>query len=147
MSYKIAVATSDGVNVDLHFGAAEYIEIYEVQDDKSFSLLEKRNVTVNEESSAQPASCDEKNAGCSSGGCGNGNGSGNGCGGGSGSAKVEAVADVRAVVAARIGFNVTKQLEKKAIASFDVECPVKEALEKISGYFYSIDNHLPFARK
>ena len=135
MSYKIAVASSNGVNVDLHFGAAENLNIYEVQDDGSFSLLEKRSLKIAE--NTLPAAC-------SAGGCGNGNGGG--CGNGGGSAKVEVISDVRALVAAKIGFNVTKALEKKAIASFDVECSVQEALEKITKYFYSVDNHVRFGK-
>lgn len=137
MAYKIAVASSDEVNVDLHFGAADSIDIYEVQDDESFSLLEKREMKIPEEGLSA----------ANTGACGNGNGCGNGCGNGGGSAKVELISDVRAVVAAKIGFNVTKSLEKKAIASFDVECPVQEALEKITKYFYSVDNHKSFSLK
>ena len=41
----------------------------------------------------------------------------------------------------------TKQLEKKAVASFDVDCPVQVALEKISNYFHSVDNHISLARR
>lgn len=138
MAYKIAVASSDGVNVDLHFGAAESFLIFAVSDNGTFELEEKRE--YKEVPEVQTADCAEK-AGCKS-GCGNRNG--NGCGGGS--AKVEVIGDVRAVVAAKIGFNVTKALEKKAIANFDVECPVQEALEKITKYFYSVDNHIRFGR-
>ena len=139
MAYKIAVASSDGVNVDLHFGAAESFLIFAVSDEGTFELEEKRE--YKEVSEAQTADCAEK-AGCKS-GCGNGNGSG--CGGGS--AKVELIGDVRAVVAAKIGFNVTKQLERKAIASFDVETTVQEALEKITKYFYSVDNHISLVNR
>lgn len=139
MAYKIAVASSDGVNVDLHFGGAEFFDIYEVSDDGSFKLAEKRQV---QDSLSESQSCGQRREGCGTVGCGNGNGSGAGCGNGDGSAKVEQISDVRAVVAAKIGFNVTKALEKKAIASFDVECPVQEALEKITKYFYSVDNHV-----
>ena len=138
MAYKIAVVSGDGVNVDLHFGAAESIDIYEVQDDGSFYLLEKREMKVPEEGLSAADTV------CVSGGCGNGNGGG--CGNGGGSAKVSMISDVRAVVAAKIGFNVTKALEKKAIASFDVECSVQEALEKITKYFYSVDNHVRFGK-
>ncbi|WP_027728471.1 NifB/NifX family molybdenum-iron cluster-binding protein [Treponema sp. C6A8] len=139
MEYKIAVASSDGVNVDLHFGAAESFLIFAVSDDGTFELKEKRE--YKEVSELQAADCAEK-ANCKS-GCGNGNG--NGCGGGS--AKVEVIGDVRAVVAAKIGFNVTKQLERKAIASFDVETTVQEALEKITKYFYSVDNHISLVNR
>ena len=155
MSYKIAVATSNELYVDLHFGAAKFFSIYEVQDDASFSFLEKRKVPEDAEvkagglgngaQSGNGAGCGNAE-GCgnsSRAGCGQNNG---GCGNGGASAKVELISDVRAVVAEKIGFNVTKQLEKKAISSFDVDCRVKEALEKITKYFYSVDHHTRFGR-
>ncbi|MCM1228176.1 MAG: hypothetical protein NC320_12300 [Clostridium sp.] len=75
-------------------------------------------------------------------GFGNSNVCGSGCGGnGEASAKVELVADCRAVVCKKIGFNIQKQLERKAISSFDVNCSVKEALDKISAYYSRIDRH------
>ena len=143
MAYKIAVASSDGVNVDVHFGAAESFLIFAVSDDGSFKLEEKRDYIEEKlETDDSNISCPGK-AGCKS-GCGNGNGGG--CGAGGGSAKVSLIGDVRAVVAAKIGFNVVKQLERKAIASFDVETTVQEALEKITKYFYSVDKHIPLRK-
>ena len=141
MSYKIAVATSNELYVDLHFGAAKFFSIYEVQDNGEFSFLEKRDYDESREGESidgKPA----KTAGCHGSGSGCGQG---GCSGGA-SAKVELISDVRAVIAEKIGFNVTKQLEKKAISSFDVDCSVQEALEKITKYFYSVDNHQRFGR-
>lgn len=140
MAYKIAVASSDGINVDLHFGAAKNLLIFAVADDGKFELEEKRELKEEEVLTAENCSDSAK---CKS-GCGNGSGAG--CGNGGASAKVEQISDVRAVVAAKIGFNVTKALEKKAIANFDVECPVQEALEKITKYFYSVDNHIRFKK-
>lgn len=137
MDYKIAIASGDGKNVDLHFGAASFFYIYEVQDDGAFYLLEKRPVPENVSDSLS-ADCNAGKVFCSS-----GKGNGCGCGGnGEPSAKVELLSDCRCIVAARIGFNVTKQLEKKAISTFDVECSVEEALEKITKYFYKLDNHI-----
>ncbi|MCR5387531.1 MAG: hypothetical protein K6E69_10465 [Treponema sp.] len=141
MSYKIAVASSDEVNVNVHFGAAKFFSIYEVQDNGEFSFLEKRDYDESREGESidgKPA----KTAGCHGSGSGCGQG---GCSGGA-SAKVELISDVRAVIAEKIGFNVTKQLEKKAISSFDVDCSVQEALEKITKYFYSVDHHIRFEK-
>lgn len=144
MAYKIAIASSDGINVDIHFGAAQSFLIYAVKDDGTFSEQEKRDVPETAEITS--------NTNSSNGGCGNGgagcHGNGGGCGQGAGiSPKVELISDCRCVVAAKIGFNVIKQLERKAIASFDVETTVQEALEKITKYFYSIDNHKTFSLK
>ncbi|WP_407436906.1 NifB/NifX family molybdenum-iron cluster-binding protein [Treponema sp.] len=141
MSYKIAVATSNELYVDLHFGAAKFFSIYEVQDNGEFSFLEKRDYDESREGESidgkpvKTAGCHGSGSGCEQGGCSGG-----------ASAKVELISDVRAVIAEKIGFNVTKQLEKKAISSFDVDCSVQEALEKITKYFYSVDNHQRFGR-
>lgn len=43
MAYKIAVASSDGSNVNLQFGKFETLRIYQVREsDGSFSFLEER---------------------------------------------------------------------------------------------------------
>lgn len=42
---KIAVASIDGKNVDLHFGKAKRLYIYKYEDEK-LELLEKREVTI-----------------------------------------------------------------------------------------------------
>lgn len=129
MSYKIAVATSDGENVNETFGSAEFFEIYEVKD----GVYEK-----SEERVFQSETPDK----CISGGCGNSSGCGTGCGGnGEHSAKVEIISDCRAVVCRKIGFNIQKQLERKAISAFDISCTVAEALGKITFYYNRIDNH------
>ena len=54
--------------------------------------------------------------------------------------KVALIEDCRAVVCKKVGFQAQKQFEKKAISVFDVECSVEEALEKITSYYYKIDN-------
>lgn len=148
MAYRIAVASSDGVHVDRHFGGAEEFSIYAVDDGGSFSFLERRAAPAGT-SGGDAADCAGQGGGCEASPCGN---SGGGCAagacgsGGGASVKVQLIADCRAVVCARIGFNVQKQLERKAIASFDVECPVDEALEKIAKYFFSMDNHIRFGK-
>ena len=127
MSYKIAVATSDGVNVNLHFGSTEVFLIYQAEGEK-FDFLESRRVT--DSANAQKTGCN----------CGEGNGNGCGSGGGEKSEAVEILSDCRAVVCAKIGRNILKQLELRAISSFDVSIPVKEALEKIVTYYNKVDN-------
>ena len=137
MAYKIAVASSDGKQVDLHFGGASFFYIYDVSGDGTFSEAGRRDCSPAVDAPGWAGGT------CGGGGCC----SGKGCGNGGPSGRVELLSDVRAVVAAKIGFNVTKQLEKKAISSFDVTCSVREALEKITKYFYSVDNHVSLARR
>ncbi|MCH5265585.1 MAG: hypothetical protein J1F02_06775 [Lachnospiraceae bacterium] len=117
MAYKIAVASSDGISVDLHFGAASEFRIYQMEDGE-YSLLEQRAVEESEEIT--------------------GGRGGAGCGGGA-LQKVEQIGDCRCVVCRKIGFQMQKQLEKKAIPYFDVSCTVEEALGKIMIYFDRID--------
>jgi hypothetical protein len=140
MSYLVAVASSDGENTNLSFGEAERFIIYEV-DGKDFKLVEERKW---DNSDIAPEAC-ATNQACGSGnGCGDGNGcgSGTGCGGGGGEIpKLKIVDDCRCLVCKKIGFKVRKQLEKKAVSAFDVEYPIKEALERIAFYFDKVDNH------
>ena len=153
MGYKIAVATSDGLNVDLHFGSAPSFEIYAVEG-IDFRKEETRVVPVEPEQHyyyvAGNAGSNSDASGCGT-GCGSGNGDGcnsgcnsgcgskNGCGGGERSESVELLSDCRSVVCKKIGRNILKQFERKAISVFDVELPVKEALSKIVSYYYKID--------
>ncbi len=143
MSYKIAVASSDGVSIDLSFGAAFSFHIYQV-DGNNYEFLEKREYILPEDAqvglSADEGTCGEGTQ-CEKGqasSCGNGGG----CGNGKGTfPKVELLRDCRCIVCSKIGFQVQKQLERLAIASFDVDCTVEEALTKISAYLNKLDHH------
>lgn len=157
MSYKIAVASSDGKQIDETFGAAGSFIIYEVTDGEYAKLEERVFQTEADGASVSVSGMGDDcgNTGNAENGCGDGSGTGNGCGtggcgngagggcGGAGeaSAKVELISDCRCVVCKKIGFNIQKQLERKAISAFDVSCSVEEALDKISFYFNRIDNH------
>ena len=157
MSYKIAVATSDYINVDETFGQAKRFIIYEA-DGKNFKKLEERDVEDD-----FVAECKTSETGCGTGGgcgsetgCGTGGGcgSGTGCSGGSGcggngevSFKISSLFDCRAIVCKKIGVSAQKQFEKKAISYFDVSCTVEEALDKITFYYDRIDNHVSLRNK
>ena len=147
MGYRIAVATSDGLNIDLHFGSAQQFEIYLVEG-LDFHKIETRAVPVSQEQ--QYTYVRNVEAGCGSGcgsaegsgcntGCNSGCGSRNGCSGGEKSESVELLSDCRSVVCKKIGRNILKQFERKAISVFDIELPIKEALSKIVSYYYKID--------
>ncbi len=145
LSYKIAVASSDGERIDETFGSARSFLIYEVTDGV-YQKTEERAVQPD------PACSDAGSvqSGCSSsGGCGaNGCGNGAGCGGQSAvSSKVELISDCRCIVCKKIGFHIQKQLERKAISAFDVLCSVEEALNKITMYYRRIDNHESLRRQ
>lgn len=163
MPLKVAIASSDGLNIDLHFGQAKSFYIYELKDG-TFVQTETRSLPVKENvqntqtahngvaangnagfggSSSSDTSVD---AGSSSGfGCGSGfgcSGGGNGCGGGCGGGAsgplapaVELLLDCRAIIAAQIGQNIGRQFQRNAISVFDIELPVKEALQKLAAYY------------
>ncbi len=42
--YRVAVASSDGKNVDRHYGKADTFYIYAVDDEEGYDLVETRNV-------------------------------------------------------------------------------------------------------
>lgn len=110
MAYKIAVASSDGVNIDRSFGASDAFDIYEAEGTE-YHLVEKREYTSQEVSGQKDAdgagrvltesSVENKEdcgggMGCSSsGGCG----SGRGCATSSGTfPKVQLIRDCRCIV-------------------------------------------------
>ncbi|MCR5529107.1 MAG: hypothetical protein K6F49_07815 [Saccharofermentans sp.] len=135
MAYKIAIGSSDGKIVDLKFGEVNKFLIYEVGDE--VVLSEEREYIPGEAEDASADSCSSSS--CDTKSCG---GNGGGCQGpGNVAGKVELISDCRAVVCKKIGFQAQKQFEKKVISVFDVECEVKEALDKITFYYKRIDNH------
>ena len=138
MSYKIAVATSDGINVDSSFGATSKFTIYEVNGSQ-YAFSEERQYVLSQETLLATRQMRE----CGSGlGCEMGRGCSSGCGSPSSLlAKVQLISDCRCVVCKKIGFNILKQLEKCAIISFDVECKVEVALKKIIQYLEKVDGH------
>ena len=123
MGIKVAIATSDGLNIDLHFGQTKSFLLYEFKDGK-FELSEKREVPVDDSAMVAIRHC---------------GGSGGGCGGGAASGPlapaVELLLDCRAVVAAQIGQGMRRQLERNAISVFDIEIPVEDALKKLAAYY------------
>ena len=139
MSIKVAIASSDGLNIDLHFGQAAQFHIYELCGDH-FEFLETRDVPkaaqTEDDSSAFAGGCGGGGFGCGRGaGC---SGSGGGCGGGAGgplAPAVELLLDCRSVVAAQIGQGMGRQFQRNAISVFDIELPISEALEKLAAYY------------
>lgn len=132
MAYKIALASSDEIHIDETFGSAKRFHIFEIKDGK-YRKVEERLTEENHET----LKCDVSD-GCHKAACHSGVGSG--CNeNGENSQKVELIADCRCVICKKIGFQIQKQLERKAITAFDVSCMVHQALEKISFYYDKID--------
>lgn len=142
MAYKIAVASSDGIRVDLSFGAAESFYIYEVDDDNQFYRCEKREYSITSVQDEVPNACNQteksgakcagKQEGCRGSGCGGQDGS---------SPKIALIEDCRCVLCSKLGFQIRKQLEKKAITVFDINYEIDTAIEKIAEYYDRMDHH------
>lgn len=134
MGIKVAIATSDGLNIDLHFGQAKSFLLYEFKNGK-FELSEKREVPVDDSAVvALQGPQIETTFACPGGGGGCG-GSGGGAASGPLAPAVELLLDCRAVVAAQIGQGMRRQLERNAISVFDIEIPVEDALKKLAAYY------------
>lgn len=144
ISYKIAIASSEQINIDLNFGGAKKFLIYEVKDNGSYNLLEIRNVNNGEEKleiELEVEIANECEKTCNS-GCNNGHEGSGGCSDSQAdSPKVLLILDCRCVICKKVGFQIQKQLEKKAITTFDVEGEITKTLDKITKYFYRVDNH------
>ncbi|SEW16097.1 NifB/NifX family molybdenum-iron cluster-binding protein [[Clostridium] fimetarium] len=149
MSYKIAVASTDGIYLDAHFGGASSFLIYEVNADGSYENKEKRIVLGANEEISSSLNCSSnsdcaKKSSCTS-SDENKNGSTGGCGGHSDSkieANVALIADCRCLLCNKVGAGAERQLERKAITAFQVSYKIDDALAKIINYYTKIDNHI-----
>ena len=134
MSTKVALVSSDGLKIDLHFGQAKEFFIYELQKGV-FVQIERRELAVNSgEAALRQAQGPQDEAFC----CPGGGGGCGGCGGGASgplAPAVELLLDCQAVIAAQIGQNMRRQFERNAISVFDIELPVTQALEKLAAYY------------
>ena len=168
MTYKIAVASSEGITVDGAFGEVTEFRIYQVEGEQ-YTQVEDRKMPEpliqkpEDTAVAQRAdSTDQQNcsgqdsehteAGCCGGqdsdpteaGCCGGHGGHGGCGCGTpdgSSVRIKVLSDCRSIVCKKIGPHAKKLLERKAIAAFDVDCSVEDALKKIIFYYNRMDRH------
>ena len=155
MTYKIAVASSDGITVDGAFGEVTEFRIYQVEGEQ-YTQVEDRKMPEpfiqkpEDTAVAQRAdSTDQQNCGGQDSdptevGCCGGHGGHGGCGCGTpdgSSIRIEALSDCRSIVCKKIGPHAKKLLERKAIAAFDVDCSVEDALKKIIFYYNRMDRH------
>jgi nitrogen fixation protein NifB len=116
--YKVAVATNDGVNVNVHFGHAAAFDIYEV--DEASGKYEKVEVRLKQEH------CD--------GSCGDGT-----CGQrevqhSSMYAAAKNLADLDYVLCEQLGPQAIQSLARFNVRAFDIALPISEAIAKINIY-------------
>ncbi len=96
----IAVATSDGKNIDVHFGQATSFQIFDVALDGSYKHLEEREITP------LGPSGESNHA----------------------AATIEQLPDVDVVLVSRIGTGPTRALEGRGTRAFALSGPVDVAL-------------------
>ncbi len=108
--FKVAVATSDGVNVDSHFGHVNEFTIYEVDAiTGDGEPVEFRKIKQN--------ACKDAT-----------------CGGEAFDQIAEKLSDVEYVLAAKIGPHAVQSLSRKNIVALDVCVPIEDALHKVRDF-------------
>lgn len=128
MGYNIAVASTDGINIDKHFGASDSFFIIRVNDDGTYENLGERFV---DETQSASDGCGESSCGHS-------------CGGHSDpkiQKKVETISDCRCLLCDKCGPGSEKQLGKSNISTFEINMKLDEALKTIIKYYKKSDAH------
>jgi predicted Fe-Mo cluster-binding NifX family protein len=125
MPYKIALTSSDGKNIDLHFGHAENFLIAEVDEQQgSWKILESRALPH------EADNCSAANANCSaSTGC-----TGHGHQDGRLLSVISAISDCTYILTAKIGPKPHSVLQKAGITALEAPLDIAEALPKLNTY-------------
>jgi len=127
MGYNIAVASTDGVNIDKHFGASNSFFIIKVNDDETYENLGERLVEKNQKSNGNCSSYLSKHS------CGNINPKIQ--------RKIETISDCRCLLCSRCGPGSEKQLGKNNISVFGINMKLDETLKTIIRYYKRSDEH------
>ena len=114
MSYKIAVASSDGKEIDQHFGRAEQFFVYEVEDNNNFKLVELRK-SADFHSEYEDHVTKLKNT-------------------------IRGLNSCRIVLVTQIGDGASRILRSNGIDAFDVEGSIDKAIPKLIKYY---SNNIP----
>jgi hypothetical protein len=137
MSYRIAVCSSDGIQVDCSFGAAEEFLIYEVSNDTNYFLerrqVHKANITRrDEEAGAQDACAANQCGGC---------GGKPRCHGQIHEERTGLIADCRCLLCEKVGMHAARSLEQRAISVFCITTSIEAAFKKLIPYYERVDHH------
>ena len=118
MTYKIAIATSDKENIDLHFGKVKTLAIFEVnEEDGTFKLLENRQIDF----SSIPK-VEKSDGSC----C---------CDSGFVTALVQIVKDCTYFLVAKIGNRPFRLLQENNINCIEAPYAIAEAINKVNAYY------------
>jgi predicted Fe-Mo cluster-binding NifX family protein len=106
--YRVALASSDGENVNIHYGKSNLFYIYYVDDETGYDLVEKRSVKpVCQEGSHVKLAMEES---------------------------VKQFEDCKYVVASRIGAGAVQALTSSGIISMELPGSIDEAILKVWKY-------------
>lgn len=111
---RIAVASSDGVTIDEHFGQATGFRIYEVRDDGGYRLLETRADQTHGEGGARTPA-----------------------------AIALLLADVEVVLASQLGPHAVEALRSKGIKGYAVKSSIDRALTSYARRRKFLDSTIP----
>ena len=118
MAYKIAIGTSDGKSVNLHFGEIESVSVYEVNEsDGSYSFLEERKITRAPEK-------EECESGCS-------------CGSNFAVKVSQTISDCTYFLVAKIGPKPHRLLQENKVNCLEAPFEIEEAVSKLNDYYIS----------
>ena len=124
--YRVAVATNDGENVNVHFGHAAAFDIYEV--DEESGKFEKVEVRV------KPEHCDGT---CGDGVCGQRDVERS-----SMFSAAKNLADLDYVLCSQLGPQAVQALTRFNVRAFDIALPIADAIAKINIYRKKIAERL-----
>lgn len=113
---KIAVATSDGVTINEHFGQSKSFHIYELSGDGSFDRKEVRTITHAPSDPARAHAAD---------------------------LAVEQLADVDVVLAQQIGQGAVASLQSRGIKAFALKGAIDRALTAYGKRHRLLEVHIP----
>jgi nitrogen fixation protein NifX len=120
MAYNIAVASTDGINIDKHFGASDSFFIIKVNDDGTYENLGERVVAEAQKDISSTS-----------------------CGGYSGDPsiqkKIEVISDCKCLLCSKCGPGSEKKIGKNNISAFEIDLKIDEALKKIIKYYKKSD--------
>ncbi|MDR2518264.1 MAG: dinitrogenase iron-molybdenum cofactor biosynthesis protein [Spirochaetaceae bacterium] len=109
MSWRVGIASIDGVLINEHFGRSKWFYIIDIEAGGASAVFERRPV-------APLCQCGDHAA--------------------SGMASaLEALADCTAVLAAKIGPAARQSLEERGIAVFEEPAEIAEAVQKLAAYY------------
>lgn len=106
--YRIAIASSDGESVNIHYGKSSFFYIYSIDDESGYNLIEKRSVVPVCQDGSHEKSAMEKS--------------------------VRQFRDCKYVIASRIGPGAAQILTSAGIISMELPGSIDDAILKVWKY-------------